>query len=55
MAKQEITRREFLKGMAAGAVGVATMGVLSGCGDYVLQNSKAAEEAAAAAAAARVW
>ena len=53
MAKQEITRREFLKGMAAGAVGVATMGVLSGCGDYVLQNSNAAAEAEAAAAAAK--
>lgn len=52
MAKKEISRRDFIKGMAAGAVGVATMGVLSGCGEYVLQDSKAAEKAAAAMAAA---
>ena len=49
MAKKEISRRDFIKGVAAGAVGVAAMGVLPGCGDYVLQNSKAAEAAARAA------
>ncbi|MBQ9687278.1 MAG: FAD-binding protein [Oscillospiraceae bacterium] len=55
MAKKELSRREFLKGMAAGAVGVAAVGVLPGCGDYVLQDSKAAaaaEEAKVAAIAA---
>jgi len=52
MAKKEISRRDFIKGVAAGAVGVAAMGVLPGCGDYVLQNSKAAEAAAAEKAAA---
>ncbi len=31
MAKKEISRRDFIKGMAAGAAGIATMGVLSGC------------------------
>ena len=53
MAKKEISRREFIKGIAAGAVGVASMGVLTGCGDYVLQDSKAAAEKAAAMAAAK--
>ena len=38
MAKKEISRREFIKGIAAGAVGVASMGVLTGCGDYVLRD-----------------
>lgn len=31
MAKREISRRDFIKGVAAGAAGIATMGVLSGC------------------------
>ena len=31
MAKKEISRRDFIKGMAVGAAGIATMGVLSGC------------------------
>ncbi len=39
MAKPEITRREFIKGIAAGAVSLATLGVLEGC-EYSLQNSK---------------
>ena len=40
MAKPEITRRDFIKGIAAGAVSVATLGVLQGC-EYSLQDSKA--------------
>ena len=40
MANKEISRRDFIKGMAAGAVGMATMGVL---GSY---PKAAAEEAA---------
>ncbi len=44
MAKPEITRREFIKGIAAGAVSVATLGVLQGC-EYSLQDSKAAKPA----------
>ena len=39
MAKPEITRREFIKGIAAGAVSLATLGILEGC-EYSLQNSK---------------
>ena len=53
MAKKEISRRDFIKGMAAGAVGVASMGVLTGC-DYRFLGTPdpiAAEEAAKAAAA----
>ncbi|MBO5543377.1 MAG: FAD-binding protein [Oscillospiraceae bacterium] len=53
MAKKDISRRDFIKGMAAGAVGVASMGVLSGC-DYrflgVPDPVKAEADAAAAAA-----
>lgn len=30
---KEISRKDFLKGMVAGAVGIATMGVLGGCSD----------------------
>ena len=52
MAKKELTRRDFLKGLAAGAVGVAATSVLPGCGDYVLQDSKAAAQAEEARAAA---
>ncbi len=33
MSKNDISRRQFLKGVAAGAVSAATMGVLVGCGD----------------------
>mgnify|MGYP002857571121 CR=1 FL=1 len=53
MAKNDITRRDFIKGMAAGAVGVASMGVLSGC-DYRFLGvpDPVAQEAAAKAAAA---
>ena len=39
MAKQEITRRDFIKGIAAGAVSVATLGVLQGA-DYALKDKK---------------
>ena len=47
MANKEISRRDFIKGMAAGAMGVAAMGVLGACAD-----SSAAPAAAAPAAAA---
>ena len=53
MAKKEISRRDFIKGMVAGAVGVASMGVLTGC-DYRflgVEDPIAAEKAAQAAAA----
>ena len=43
--KKEISRRDFLKGAAAGAVSLAAAGVLGGCG------SEAAETQAAATAA----
>lgn len=33
MEKKEISRRQFVKGMAAGAVGFMGMGLLSACGD----------------------
>lgn len=46
MAKKEISRRDFIKGVAAGALGVATMGVLSAC------DSKSAAPAATPAAEA---
>ena len=59
MAKREISRRDFLKGMAAGAVGVASAGVLSGCDyrflgtpDPDLEAKKAAANAAKDAIAA---
>ena len=52
MAKKEISRRDFIKGMAAGAVGVASMGVLSGCGNYTLGDARALGKPAAKAAAA---
>ena len=39
MAKPEITRREFIKGVAAGAVSVATLGVMQSC-EYSLKNSQ---------------
>ena len=42
MAKPEITRREFIKGIAAGAVSVATLGVLQGC-EYSLKDSQPAD------------
>lgn len=32
MSHKEITRREFIKGAAIGTVGVASMGILAGCG-----------------------
>ena len=40
MAKKEISRRDFIKGIAAGAASVATLGVLQGC-EYALNNKKA--------------
>ena len=49
MSKPEITRREFIKGIAAGAVSVATLGVLQGC-EYSLQDSKAKPALGGAAA-----
>ena len=33
MAKKEISRRDFMKGIAAGAVSMAGLGLLSACGD----------------------
>ena len=39
MAKPEITRREFIKGLAAGAASLATLGILQSC-EYSLQDSK---------------
>ena len=39
MAKPEITRREFVKGIAAGAISVATLGVMQSC-EYSLKNSQ---------------
>ena len=52
MANKELSRRDFLKGMAAGAVGMATMGVLSGCGESAAAPAAAEVPAAAAAAEA---
>ena len=40
MANKELTRRDFLKGMAAGGVAVASMGMLSAC-DYSLGDARA--------------
>ena len=51
MAKPEITRREFIKGIGAGVVSVAALGVLQGC-EYSLQNSKAADAVSNAASIA---
>ncbi len=51
MAKKEISRRDFLKGMAAGTVGVAAAGVLSAC-NYTLGDSKNLGKPKAAAPAA---
>lgn len=47
MAKKEISRRDFIKGVAAGAAGIAAMGVLSSCG-----NAGATAESTTAAGAA---
>ena len=47
MANKEISRRDFIKGMAASALSVAAMGVLTGCGE----NGAAGSQASAAAAA----
>ena len=49
MAKEGITRRDFIKGLAAGAVSIAGLGVLQAV-DYNAQNA-AAEKAAEAATA----
>ena len=53
MAKNELSRRQFIKGMAAGAVGVASMGVLTGCDYRFLGVPDPAEVEAAAAEAAK--
>ena len=50
MAKKEISRRDFIKGLAAAGVGVASAGVLSGC-NYTLGDSKNMGKPAAAAVA----
>ena len=52
MASKEISRRDFIKGMAAGAMGVAAMGVLGGCAE---SGSAAAAAPAAAAAAEALY
>lgn len=44
MANNNLSRRDFLRGVAAGAVGMATMGVLHACGT----TASAAETTAAA-------
>ncbi len=51
MGKQEITRRDFIKGIAAGAVSFAALGALQGV-DHVLENKKLEASANAAAEAA---
>ena len=51
MAKKEISRRDFIKGMAAGTVGVAAAGVLSAC-NYTLGDSRNLGKPKASAAAA---
>ena len=51
MGKQEITRRDFIKGIAAGAVSFAALGALQGV-DHVLEGKKVEASANAAAAAA---
>ena len=50
MSKNQISRRTFIKGLAAGAASVATLGVLQGV-EYSVK-SKAEEKAAAEAAEA---
>ena len=40
MAKEGITRRDFIKGLAAGAVSIAGLGVLQAV-DYNAQNAAA--------------
>lgn len=61
MAKKEISRRDFIKGVAAGAAGIAAMGVLSGCSssEPAAQSSAAAssetDAATTAAAAAGIY
>ena len=50
MKKTEISRRDFLRGMAAGAVSVAGMGMLTACGDNNAASAPAAPEAATPAA-----
>ena len=52
MANKEISRRDFLKGMAASAVGMATMGVLSGCGTNTAGSAEIPAAVADVAAAA---
>lgn len=42
MKNQGVSRRDFLKGTAAGAVGVATMGLLAGCASGATEESKQA-------------
>lgn len=48
---KEITRRDFLKGTAAGAAGLAAMGILSACGGAPAAATEAAESTSAGAAA----
>ncbi|MDD6039218.1 MAG: FMN-binding protein, partial [bacterium] len=48
MKKTEISRRDFLRGMAAGAVSVAGMGMLTACGEKAA-STPVAEGAAEAA------
>lgn len=49
--KKEISRRDFLKGAAAGAVSLATAGVLGGCGSEAAETQAAATTAAQTQAA----
>lgn len=51
MKKTEISRRDFLRGMAAGAVSVAGMGMLTACGSNNAASAPAAPEAPAAESA----
>ena len=55
MKKTEISRRDFLRGMAAGAVSVAGMGMLTACGDNNAASAPAASEAATHAASAGIY
>lgn len=50
MKRQGLTRREFLKGAAAGAVGVAAIGVLGACEKSGADSTSGAETTAAASA-----
>ncbi|MCD8334215.1 MAG: twin-arginine translocation signal domain-containing protein [Clostridiales bacterium] len=45
MAKNPISRRDFIKGMAAGAASVATLGILNAC-EYSTSNSASTAAAA---------